>query len=203
MSLDTIIHLIETYKYLILFPIAAFEGPVTGFIVGMLIAFGYLNPYVSYLVLVMGDLVPDAVYYYMGRFGEAKSIIPRYFAKVGITEEHFGAVRSLWKKHPGKTMFFSKLAYGLSTPFLISAGLVGMKPGKFFLYALPVTFAQYAILMALGYHFSSSFGTVANIFANIQYVIGGLVLVFIGYYFLAKYMRKRLLAAEKEAEAKE
>jgi membrane protein DedA with SNARE-associated domain len=201
MSLDTVIHLIETYKYLILFPIAALEGPVTGFIVGMLIAFGYLNPIAAYFVLVMGDLVPDTAYYLLGRFGESKNLIAKYFAKVGITEEHFSAVRALWHKHPGKTMFFSKLAYGLSTPFLISAGLVGMKPAKFFMYALPVTFVQYAVLMVLGYKFSSSFGTVSNIFAHIQYVFAGLVVVFVAYYFLAKYMRTRLLAAEKEAEA--
>lgn len=200
MSPDHLVQLIIEYRYWMLFPIACFEGPLTAFIVGMLVALGYFNPLGAYVVMVFGDIVPDAAYYLLGRYGEKKSLIKKYFGTVGITEEHFDAVRMLWHHHPGKTMFFSKLAYGLSTPFLISAGLVGMQFKKFALYALPVTFAQYAILLGLGYYFSNSFGTVSNILEHIQFVIAGVVVVGIGYFFLARYMRTRLLAAEKEEE---
>ena len=202
MSIDTLIHLIETYRYWILFPIACFEGPLTAFIIGMLVALGYFNIFGAYAVMVFGDIVPDTLYYLLGRYGEQKSLIKRYFGKVGVKEEDFAVIRNLWQNHGGKTMFFSKLAYGLSTPFLISAGLVGMKMRKFFEYALPITFLQYGILMALGYYFSNSFGTVSGIVEHIQYVFAAVIVVGIGYYFLARYMRGRLLKQEGEERNK-
>ena len=100
-------------------------------------------------------------------------------------------------------MFFSKLAYGLSTAFLISAGVVSLPAKKFLLYALPVTLARYAIFLGLGYYFSNSFGIVTGLLEHIQIVIASVIVVAIGYYFLARYMAQRLLQEERDVETSE
>ena len=196
MNADTLIHLVEQYRYWILFPLACFEGPIVAFVVGTLVALGYFNPYLAFVVLVFGDIIPDTGYYFLGRWGAGTALAKKYMAKLGSME----IVRRLWHEHGGKTMFFSKLAYGLSTAFLVSAGLVHMPLRTFLRYAVPITLVQYGILMFLGYHFGNSFGTVTNILDHIQIVIAAIIIVAIGYYFLTRYMRTRLLREEKEEE---
>lgn len=194
MSIDFITQLILQYRYWILFPLACFEGPIVSFAIGMLSAAGYFNPIGAYAILILGDLIPDTGYYYLGRFGKRGPLIKHYLGRIGITEEHFDIVHRLWHEHGIKTMFFSKLAYGLSTIFLVSAGLVHMPPRKFYMYALPVTFLQYGILMLLGYYLDASFNLVANIVTDIQLFIAAIAIFIIAYYLLTQYMRRRLLA---------
>lgn len=200
MSIDSALPLIQQYGYWVLFPLAFFEGPITAFVAGTFVALGYFNIYFAYAVMLLGDLIPDVAYYLFGRYGEQKTLINRYASRIGIKEEHFDAIRRLWQKHPGKTMFFSKLAYGLSTPFLVSAGLVGMSLQRFLLYAFPITVIQYAVLLTLGYYFGTSFKLVSNTVEIIQIGIGGVIVVAIAYYFLTRYMRKKLLREEAQEE---
>lgn len=200
MPLDSITQLILQYRYWILFPLACFEGPVISFIAGMFIAGGYFNPIGAYTVLIFGDIIPDTGYYYLGRFGQRGPLIKRYLGRIGITEEHFDVIHRLWHNHGIKTMFFSKLAYGLSTVFLVSAGLVRMPPRKFYLYAIPVTLLQYGVLMLLGYYFAASFALITNILTDVQIFIAAIAIFIIAYYLLTQYMRRRLLA-QKDVES--
>ena len=201
--MEGLLHLILVYRYWILFPIACIEGPITGFVVGTLVALGYFNVFGAYLLLVFGDIVPDTAYYLLGRYGERATLITKYLGKVGIGEEQLEVVRRLWHVHTGKTMFFSKLAYGLSTPFLISAGFLRVEPKRFFQYALPVTFGQYAILMALGYFFGASYyQVITESFDGIGIVIAAVVVVGVLYFLFTRFMRRKLLQTEKDEAAK-
>ncbi len=199
MNLETIIQLLIHYRYLILFPLAAFEGPVVAFVVGILTAAGYFNPFVAYIILLFGDIIPDSIYYFIGRHGERKTFVARYGARVGITEERFDIIKKLWHRHGLKTMFVSKLAYGLSTPFLVAAGFAGLPARKFYEYAVPVTVAQYAILMALGFYFGNSYALIEQYLQNAELIVAAAFIIFIaGYYTFAYYLKKKLLANKQE-----
>ena len=204
MSPDIITQLIIDYRYWILFPLACFEGPIISFIIGTFVALGYFNPLYAFGVLVLGDLIPDVAYYSLGRYGEKGTILKKYLSKIGITEGHYEVVRNLWRTHPGKTMFFSKLAYGLSTPFLISAGFLGMPFNAFVTYTLPVTFFQFGLLMLLGYFFGNSYyQAITQSFTGVGICIAAAALVGIAYFFFTRFMRDRLLASEKSLTSKE
>ena len=200
---STVVELIIAYRYLILFPLAAIEGPVISIIVGFLSSLGYFNPFVAFVILVLGDIVPDGAYYFFGLWGRNRSFIERYGKKFGLTPERFGVIEHLWEKHPGKTMWTSKLAYGLSTAFLISAGLAKLPLKKFYAEAVPVTLGQYAILMVVGCFFGSSYAAISTTFSGIEAVIAAVVIAGILYYALTRFMRARLLREEKEEEAEE
>jgi membrane-associated protein len=193
-------HLLIEYRYWILFPLACFEGPLVSIAVGFAVGAGYFNPFIAYGILVLGDLIPDTGYYFVGRWGHRASFIKKYASKVGITEERFAIIERLWKKHPGKTMWTSKLAYGLSTPFLISSGLVDMPLQKFIYYALPITLIQYALLMTLGYFFGNSYTRIAGAFSGLETIIAAIVIGGGLYYLLTRFMREQLLQEEKEEE---
>ena len=197
MNLDWLLQIIAHYRYWILFPLACFEGPLISFAVGILAARGVFNPLAAYGLLIMGDVIPDTVYYYVGRYGKNTRFVKKILAKTGL-ERHLERVHSLWYRHTGKTMFFSKLAYGLATPFLISSGMIGLPLPTFLLYAIPITVIQYGILMFGGYYFSNSFGFFSNTLEAIEILVAATVVVATLYYILTLYMRKKLLEEEQK-----
>lgn len=200
MSLEIITQLVLQYRYWILLPLAFMEGPILAFVLGSLSALGYFNIFLSFIVLLVGDLVPDAAYYLLGRYGEQKTLISRYAAKLGIGSEHFDAIRRLWGKHPAKTMFLTKFAYGLSTPLLVSAGIIGMPLQRFLRYTVMISIIQYGVLLTLGYNFGRSFKLVSSTLELIQLAVAGVVAVAVAYYFLVRYMRRKFMEEEAREE---
>jgi len=191
---EYLVLLLTKYGYFILFPLAAIEGPIVSLVVGFLIYLGYLKFLPAYAILLLGDLIPDTVYYYIGRFGNRRKIMEKYGSRLNLVEK-------LWREHGKKTMFFSKLAYGLSGLFLISAGLVKMPFRKFISYAFPVTLFQYGVIMAIGYSLGHSY-KLAEQYIEYAYMIMAAVLILfiISYILITKYARKRIKEMEQEEQ---
>lgn len=190
------------YKYLGLLPLAMAEGPVIALVAGFLVHEQVLNAWFAFGTLVVGDLIPDAFFYCLGHYGADTRLAKRFLAKSTLFTEHLDAVARLWERHPRKTMFFGKLAYGLGLPVLTSTGLVRMPFARFVGYAVPVTLLQYGVIMAIGYGLGSSYGLAKN-YVTTAYVVTalGVVLFVAGYVVFAKYARKRILAiGETESE---
>jgi membrane protein DedA with SNARE-associated domain len=200
MSVDTITHLIIVYRYWILIPLCFLEGPIVAFVAGTLASLGYFNVFLLGGIFFVRDVLTDAFMYFVGRYGGKTRLATWFFKKVGVTNEHLESVYRLWEKNTGKTMFFSKISYGLAATFLVVAGLVEVSMYRFFLWAAIVTVMQYGVLLTLGYYFGSAFGTVSTVLNNLGYVVGGITLFITGYYLLTHFMRRRLLNQEKEVE---
>ncbi|MDP2945841.1 MAG: hypothetical protein Q8N61_00080 [bacterium] len=195
--MEQLVLLLTKYGYFILFPLAAIEGPIVSLVVGFLIYLGYLKFLPAYAILLLGDLIPDTVYYYIGRFGSERKMIEKYGSRLNLIEK-------LWREHGKKTMFLSKLAYGLSIPFLLSAGLVKMPFKKFISYAFPVTLFQYGVIMAIGYFLGHSY-QLAERYIQYAYVIVAVVLILfiVSYVFIVKYARKQIEKMEQQERRKQ
>lgn len=184
--------LLTKYGYFILFPLAAIEGPIISLVVGFLIYLGYFNFLPAYAILLLGDLIPDTIYYYIGRFGNKRKIMEKYGSRLNLIEK-------LWQGHGRKTMFLSKLAYGLSIPFLISAGLVKMPFRKFISYAFPVTLFQYGVIMAIGYFLGHSYQLAERYIQYAYVIVAAILIVFIiGYIIIVKYARRQIKEMEQQ-----
>ena len=203
MSPDTLSHLILAYRYWILIPLCFLEGPIVAFVAGSLASLGYFNVYLLALLFFARDISVDAGMYFLGRYGGKTRFATWFLGKVGVTKEHLGGVHRLWEKNTGKTMFFSKLSYGLAATFLVVAGLVEVSMKKFFAYAILVTVLQYGTLLVVGYYFGNAFGTVSKVINNLGYVIAGVTLFITAYYLFTHFMRRRLLKQEKKIDEKE
>lgn len=192
------------YRYAALFPLSALEGPIISLLVGFLVHLGYLSFLPAYAILILGDVIPDSVYYYIGRLGDHKKITEKYGPKLKGVAASFEIIERLWRDHPRKTMFFSKLAYGLSIPFLLSAGLVKMTFAKFLEYTIPATLFQYGLLMVVGYYLGKSFEAAIKYIKYGGILIALLVVVFIVVYiFMLKYARKKIVEMEIEESTHE
>lgn len=192
--------LIIEYRYWILVPLSFIEGPIVAFFAGTLAASGYFNVYALGVFFLMRDIAVDLACYYLGYFGGEAKWIKKVIAKMGVTEEHLGEVHALWERNPGKTMFLSKLSYGVAAGFIVVAGLVHMDIKKFVGYGALIAVMHYGTLLVLGYFFGASFGgTIAGLLEKIPLVVGILTTVAIGYYLFKRYMNKKLAQAEAEA----
>ena len=192
--MEQLVLLLTKYGYFILFPLAAIEGPIVSLVVGFLIYLGYFQFLPAYALLLLGDLIPDTVYYYIGRFGNKRKIMEKYGSRLNLIEK-------LWREHGKKTMFLSKLAYGLSIPFLISAGLVKMPFRKFISYAFPVTLFQYGVIMAIGYFLGHSYQLAERYIQYAYVIVAAILIVFIiGYILIVKYARRQIEKMEQEEQ---
>ncbi len=207
-SFATISQIALTHPYLIyviLFPLALFEGPILALFVGFLVRFGYLDIFGAYAVMVAGDFFPDSLYYYIGRLAHKKDWIDRlskkFTSKTTFILENRSMLDNLWKNHGKKMMLFSKQAYGLSTPLLISAGLVNMSYRRFLAYAFPITLAQYIVFISLGYFLGYSYDVAGPYIDYIRWLLLVLAFGFIAVYiFIQKRVRKNFMKMEKTLE---
>jgi membrane protein DedA with SNARE-associated domain len=198
MASGALLALVLKYRYWIIFPIACIEGPIFSFLVGTLAGLGYFDVFLVYPIVVAGDLIPDTFLYYLGRYGKRAALIAKYGGMIGVTEGHFEVIERVWHTHPRKTMLMAKLALGLSTPFLVSAGLAGIPVRVFYSVAVPVALLQHVVLLTLGYHFGTSYELVERYVGHAEFFIGVVALFGVAYYLFAAYMKRRFLRAEED-----
>lgn len=203
MGADHLTSILIEYRYWILIPLTFIEGPIVAFVAGTMASLGYFNVYILGGLFLVRDIAVDLACYYLGYFGAQKAWVRRLLGRMGVTEEHLEGVRVLWHEHGGKTMFFSKLSYGVAAGFIVVAGMVKMPIRKFTLYAALVAVAHYGTLLVIGYIFGNAFGaTFVGIIEKIPYVIGGATVIIAAYYLFKRYIKSKLVQAEEEAEKK-
>ncbi|MBP9757914.1 MAG: hypothetical protein KBD06_04905 [Candidatus Pacebacteria bacterium] len=192
MDTGVVMEILLTYRYWVLLPLAIVEGPMLAFICGVLVSLGYLGAPATLLILVLGDVIPDTVFYTLGRFWSERPFVKRLALRIGVTDDHLADAQRLWREHPGKTMLMSKFAYGISAAFLFMAGLMRMTAMRFYGYSVSISFAHYIVLMTVGYYFGSSLISAGEVVRVIEYGVAGVALLVSGYLVFMWYMRRSL-----------
>lgn len=179
-----------TYRYWVLLPFAIVEGPMLAFACGVLVSLGYLSAPLALFILVLGDIIPDTIFYTLGRFWSERPIVKRLAARIGVTEEHFSDAKRLWHEHPGKTMLMSKFAYGIASAFLFMAGLMRMSAPRFYGYSVSISIVHYTVIMTVGFYFGTSIIAAGELVRMIEYGVAGLALIISAYVTGMWYMRR-------------
>jgi membrane-associated protein len=191
--------LLTSYRYVILFPIAALEGPVVSLAAGFLVHTGVLRFWWTYLALILGDTVPDTTYYLIGYYGRDTKFTRKLISRSKFFTKHIKRVELLWREHGIATMFFGKLAYGLALPFLVSAGISRISLRKFLSYSLPITLFQYALFVGIGYSSGGLYMTVSSHPTLAYLVMSAFVLAIVGISVLVtRYAKRKILTLEAE-----
>ncbi|MEI6660069.1 MAG: DedA family protein [bacterium] len=194
----SILEFLINYRYVALLPLAILEGPILSLAVGFLAHLGYFNFALALGVMILGDFIPDTAYYFIGYWGDKDVLIRKYDTQSKIVSKSIGHFEKFWTEHPVKTMFISKLAYGLSTFLLITAGIARMSYRKFFTQAFIVTIFQYGTLMVVGYYLGQSYESAAPYVKNTGIIVSAVAVVFlVGYFLLQKYMRNKIINMEE------
>ncbi|MFA6520552.1 MAG: hypothetical protein WCT44_03025 [Candidatus Paceibacterota bacterium] len=196
--MEPILILLLKYKYLILFPLAAVEGPLIALVVGFLVYSGIFDFRIAFIVLLFGDIVPDTIYYFIGYFSDQSKFIQKHFLNSNFFAKHSMIVKRLWTEHTFKTMFFGKLAYGMAIPFLISAGIVKITYRRFIAYTLPISIFQYGLIMTIGYYMGNSY-ELALKYINYAYLLMAVLVVLLIFVYISitKYAKREIISMEK------
>lgn len=183
-------YLISTYKYFILLPIAVVEGPIITIIASFLASLHVLNIYVVYGIAVMGDLIGDTIYYWLGRAG-SHSFIPKYGPYIGVTEKRIKYVENHYDKHLGKTILFGKITQAPIAVILVVAGMTKVDFWKYMGIIFLVTIPKVFVFTILGYYFGASYVAINRYFDNSVLLISLLLILVTIIYCVIKYLRKK------------
>ncbi len=173
------------YKYLIIIPLSIFEGPIITVISGFLVAGGFLNIFIIYMIIVLGDILGDTGLYFLGYFG--KNIINKYGKYIGVTKKRLEKVEGYYSLNHKKALILSKVFHGIGSAGLVGAGALNLKYSKFFKICFYISLIQAGILLSLGIFFGHLYlqiGKYLNYYAS---GVSVLVIIIILYSFFKKY----------------
>ncbi|MFH0819068.1 MAG: DedA family protein [Patescibacteria group bacterium] len=190
MSFSRIIILLTAYKYFFLFPIVVVEGPVITVIAGWLASMNFLNLFITYCVVVVGDLTGDSVSYMLGRWGRI-SFIERWGKYIGLHAEKIIKLEHHFGKHSAKTIILGKLAYSLEMPFLIAAGMAKVPYQKFIFYAFVPTVFKSFFFILIGYYFGQAYIQLGEYLNFTSVIMGTLAIMLIIIYFIIKKISQK------------
>ena len=188
-SLTQIISLLTAYRYIILFPFVVFEGPIITVIAALLASLGYLNIFLVYAVVVIGDVTGDCIYYAIGRWG-GKQFIARWGKYIGINLEKINQLENCFKKNGKKILIIGKLTHAVGIIVLTTAGIAKMNIKDFILFNFIPTLPKSLFLIILGFYFGQTYTKINSYLSGFTFfTILILALIFIAY-LMPKIFRK-------------
>jgi membrane-associated protein len=176
------------HQYLIYFLtvlVAIVEGPILSMIFGVLLHLGYFSLIPAYIALMLGDILGDTAWYYLG-YHYGRSAIRKFGKRFNITEEGVEKAEKLFHRHKTKILFISKITNGIgfSVVVLVTAGIARIPFRKYLAVNIAGQMIWSGLLLAVGYFFSSSYQHINSVAGKIV-----LVLVLLGaLYGLYRYV---------------
>ena len=180
--MDLILYLLTTYKYHLLFPLAIVEGPILSVISGFLSSTGFLNTFLTYIIIVAGDVVGDTLYYLLGRLGN-RPILIKITRWVGITTERSEKIKIYIENNPYKTISLSKIILGVGVTGLFLAGKSRYPFIKFFLICLCTSMLVCGGYFLLGFFFGKAYAQInnyLNYFSSLSLVTAVGIVIYLG-----------------------
>lgn len=182
------------HGYTLMFIAMLIEGPVVTAAGAFASALGYFNLWLVFLISILGNLIPDIIYYAIGFWGREK-FIDKYGRYIGLTKEKIMSLEKFMESNAGKTMTFVKLMPLLATPGLIAAGISKMPLKKYTWLSLTIIIPSSLFFLIAGYYFGFAYKAISRLINYVGYLALIIVAFFSAIHYLQKKLRKKL--AEK------
>ena len=153
---NSVLNLLSEHRYIFSFLGALFEGTYIMILTGVLLKFGYFKFWGLITVLIIGYFLNGMGFYLIGRVG-GHQILEKWVKRLRITRKLLEKLEDYFKKHSVKTLFITRVTYGLSIPSFIIAGSFKMKLRKFMIVNLVAAIVWIAGTVGLGYVFGVSY----------------------------------------------
>jgi len=186
--MSSILVLLIKYKYLILLPVAILEGPFAAIIAGFLASSNVFNIFVVYVIIVLGDMIGDSFYYFLGRL--SGSSVVKHGRHIGVTHEKLENAKKYFANYHHKALVISKLAYGIGISGLVAAGVLKISYKKFMKTCLFIALIQSAFLLSMGFLFGHAYLQIGNYFNVYAKIVSAIIFIFIGCLIFSKLKRK-------------
>ena len=156
MTQDAAFHLMQAHGLWLVGPMAVVEGPIVTVIAAYLAKLGYMNIWAVYAVCVLGDLIGDAMYYWIGRLGPA--LLPdRWLARLGMTEARKLALEGHFATKGGWTILVGKWTHSAGLPIMLASGAARMNFPVYMAYNVVGTVPKTAVFTLIGWFIGSAY----------------------------------------------
>jgi len=190
------------YPYAFIIPLSIFEGPLLSVACGVGVALGYLNPLVVIPILIMGDILPDVVYWLCGRWGTRINWVRRVATHVALLRDHLPPLEELWRTRLYSTMLMVKLSWGISAPFIVSAGMAKVPLKRFVTASLATSVPYLGSLFCIGLFLTLVYGVLGFSRDSAEVLIAVVGFIFLFLLLLAvRYTRHQLDPIETRARS--
>lgn len=179
--MENLVLLISQYGYLILFPLAVIEGPISTIIAGLFVSMGLLNPFIVYVIMITGDIVGDTLCYSVGRWG-GKPFFDTIGPYLGVTDTNKEKAKIYFDVHGKKTIVLSKIIHGIGITGLFVAGSLRISYKKYITTCFLITLVQAALFLSIGILFGRAYiqlNKYLNYFSSTTIIISAFIVVFI------------------------
>lgn len=188
--LEDILIILEKYKYALIFPIAVIEGPIIIVISGFLVYLGFLNTFLTYAILVLGDLIGDSIYYAVGRYGSNIRWIKKIGHLMGYNKEIKESLNKHFEKHTAKTLLLAKFSHGVGSIVQVTAGMAKVNFSKYLSIQTIGTIPKTLVLFLIGIYIGESYLKINDYMHLIAYIVFGAVSLFLIYIILNKNLKR-------------
>ncbi|GGG71270.1 membrane protein [Salipiger pallidus] len=188
-GLETVTALIAKDGLAILAPIAMLEGPIVTVIAAWLANRGLLDVWSVTVVVILADLVGDALFYCLGRWGLHRLPL-RWRYRLGLNRARLGQLAGHFHEKGGRTLVFGKLTHSAGAAVLVAAGLAKMPLWRFTWVNLLATVPKSLFFVVIGYAFGAAYSRIDDWIARASLLVLGL-LVLGGIVWLLKRTLKR------------
>jgi membrane-associated protein len=160
------------YGSVLILPLAVIEGPLVSIATGFLSASGYFDWVWAASLLVVGDLIGDVLYYWIGRSGRTPmaGLLRRFGIRSTVTPE----MQRHLTEHSTKMLFIGKWTQSIGIVVLIGSGMLRLPLLRFILVNLIATLPKSLVLFGLGYFANNYYADLAQ-HAFITTIVLGLV----------------------------
>jgi membrane protein DedA with SNARE-associated domain len=173
------------------------EGPIISVISGFMVYLGFLNIYIIYPLLVLGDIIGDSIYYSIGRYGKESRIVKKIISFLGYDEASEKFLIDHFSKHTNKTLILAKIFHGIGIPVQISAGVAKVNFKQYLIIETGCTIVKTFILLIIGFYLGNSYQKIDNIFHFIGSVAIATLSLVLVYIILSKRIKRYLSAISR------
>ncbi len=189
--LSQIAPLVSQYGYAVLFPIAVVEGPAVTIVAGALVASGQFDGLLVFAMLVVADLLGDALYYSLGRWGHTP-FLERVEKRLALTQERFKPLEEGFRRHDWKFLLIGK-TQPFGSLFLYFAGATKMPIGRYLVVNLLATAPKVLLFEGIGYFLGFGVAHSMKLIDWFSFVLFGIAAVLIyAYYRIRKYFTNEI-----------
>jgi len=157
----------------LILPLAVIEGPLVAIATGFLTAQGYLDWYSALILLVVGDLIGDLIYYWIGRSG--RTPLAGLLRWLGVPATVTPDLQHRLMNNSTKMLFIGKWTHSIGMVVLIGSGMLRLPQLGFLVINLIATVPKIAVLFAIGYFAGGYYRLVEQ-----HIVLSGIVLGVVG-----------------------
>lgn len=188
--LNLVTELVQSSKYILLFFLYLFGGPIPNFVTSVMASNGVLNIFTVFVLVMSAEFTGDTLYYGLGRYipkGWLDRKIMKYEGK-GILKEFDRAFRN----HPFLTLTIVKVASVIAVPGLF---IMGRKKyiswNRYLPMSVFISLIKNIVICFLGYTTGIQLDRFKEMYSTFTY-ISILVLLTVLIVFTIKVYRKRI-----------